>query len=256
MKKIYLLAAWLLASLSLAAPVQAAQDDVVFPSIDSAWVSKGVFPNVGSLSQVNMDMTPAQVRHLIGTPHFNEGFGLGNWNYIFNFRTSTGEVVTCQYQVQFTDRRTSGLFWNTSECESYARAKPNLESRTHPLTLGSDGLFVFGRSDLDALLPPGKQRLMEMASQVKDGFKRITAINIVGHTDRIGDEVSNQRLSVARAETIKQYLVAQGVQSQVVQASGMGERQPLVGCGDVVGDAMIRCLQPNRRIEIAVSGEQ
>lgn len=256
MKKIYLLAMSLLVSLSLATPLQAAQDEVIFPKINSAWVSKGTFPNVASLSQVNIDMTPAQVRNLIGTPHFNEGFILGSWNYIFHFRKSTGEVVTCQYQVRFTNRRTSGLFWNMPECDAYARVKPVLENRTYPLTIGSDGLFAFGRSDLESLLPPGRQRLMEMASQIKTGFNHLTAIKIVGHTDHIGDEASNQRLSVARAETVKQYLVAQGVETKVIKASGMGEHQPLVTCADVLGSAMIRCLQPNRRIEITVNGEQ
>ncbi|CAN7744752.1 MULTISPECIES: hypothetical protein [unclassified Variovorax] len=52
-------------------------------------------------------------------------------------------------------------------------------------------------------------------------------------------------------------LAQQGIDSKAIRAAGMGERQPVVQCpGTVKTAALVSCLQPNRRVEIEVAGEQ
>ena len=121
MKKNNLRALSLVAGLTMFASVQAAYIEVVSPNPAKAWVKSGVFVSANNLRQMGTGMTSKQVRALLGTPHFNEGFGLNQWNYIINFKSANGEAVSCQYQVQFNHGRTSGTFWNTPECADHVK---------------------------------------------------------------------------------------------------------------------------------------
>lgn len=79
----------------------------------------------------------------------------------------------------------------------------------------------------------------------------IVQLKIVGHTDRLGDDNYNMKLSEARAETIRQYLIAKNVPAERITAVGIGESTPLVECNQNKPDeTLIRCLEPNRRFEI------
>lgn len=105
------------------------------------------------------------------------------------------------------------------------------------------------------LKPEGKSRLDELAAQAK-GLK-LEVILAVGHTDRIGSDDYNQRLSERRAAAVKTYLVEKGIEANRVYTEGKGERQPVTGtsCDNVKGRAaLIDCLQPDRRVEVEVIG--
>lgn len=232
--------------------------DVEFPEMDRAWLESGTFVDVENLRRMGHGMTPNQIRELISYPHFSEGMGLSNWNYIFNFRTGKGEeYVVCQYQVQFNDGKSSKLYWKENVCEQFIAAKaPAPVNMTAPITLSADGLFAFGRSGFNDLQATGRQRLFELAGQLKSGFKTVRAVDIVGHTDRVGSDASNMRLSIARANTVKQYLVSQGIDGSVIRTSGMGESQPVVFCNGSATPAVVACLMPNRRIEVSVNGDK
>ena len=229
--------------------------DVEFPEMDRAWLESGTFVDVENLRRMGHGMTPNQVRELISYPHFSEGMALSNWNYIFNFRTGAGEeFVTCQYQVQFEDRKSSKMYWKDNQCEQFLGAKPT--NVTHPITLSADGLFAFGRSGFNDLQATGRQRLAELAGQLKTGFSTVRGVEIIGHTDRVGSDASNMQLSIARANTVKQYLVSQGIDGRVIRTSGMGEAQPVVFCAGAATPAVVACLMPNRRIEVSVNGDK
>jgi OOP family OmpA-OmpF porin len=79
----------------------------------------------------------------------------------------------------------------------------------------------------------------------------------IGHTDRIGSVKYNQKLSVKRAEAVKQYLVDKGIAANRIYAEGKGKSQPVTKAGDCKGkvtSALIACLQPDRRVDVEVTG--
>lgn len=71
-------------------------------------------------------------------------------------------------------------------------------------------------------------------------------ILVIGHTDRVGSDADNDRLSLMRAERVRASLVEQGIAAERIQASGRGEREPLVQTADGVDEPK------NRRVEINV----
>ena len=82
-------------------------------------------------------------------------------------------------------------------------------------------------------------------------------ILVVGHTDRIGGDAYNQKLSEKRAAAVKEYLVAKGIEANRVYTEGKGEKQPVTGdkCkGNGKSKALIDCLQPDRRADIEIIG--
>jgi outer membrane protein OmpA-like peptidoglycan-associated protein len=123
------------------------------------------------------------------------------------------------------------------------------------ITLSSDALFEFG----DARLSPSAQwRLSQLADRIKQEGARLQEVMLVGHTDRLrsdGHQERNQILSEQRAESIRQYLIAQGIAEDKIQAIGAGSSQPLVECATRQSKArQIACLTPNRRVEIILRG--
>jgi outer membrane protein OmpA-like peptidoglycan-associated protein len=74
-------------------------------------------------------------------------------------------------------------------------------------------------------------------------------IDVVGHTDSVGRDDYNQALSERRAESVRAYLVQQGMPPRAVGTSGVGESLPVAGNETAAG------RQQNRRVELIVSGE-
>jgi|GEM_PF-1042565 len=126
---------------------------------------------------------------------------------------------------------------------------------TETITLKADALFAFDRGDLAGMLDQGRAELDELAAKINASYTRIDSIELEGHTDRLGPEAYNQRLSQERADTVMHYLQSQGV-SVPMTAIGVGERNPVTtGCvGHVATKELIACLQPNRRVEVNISG--
>ena len=73
-----------------------------------------------------------------------------------------------------------------------------------------------------------------------------TLIEVVGHTDSIGTEAYNQRLSEQRAQSVARYLLSKGIMPQRIATQGMGERQPIADNGTAAG------RQANRRVELTL----
>ncbi len=122
---------------------------------------------------------------------------------------------------------------------------------TETITVGAEKLFGFDKAALKA---EGKAALDEAAAKIKAN-PEIKAVIVTGHTDRIGSDAYNQKLSDRRAKQVADYLVAQGVDSSLISASGKGESEPVVQCdGKKVNKKLISCLQPNRRVEIRAEG--
>ena len=109
------------------------------------------------------------------------------------------------------------------------------------LTLG-DTLFATGKSELKSGATANLDRLSAFMSE----YPKRTAL-IEGFTDSMGSEDSNQDLSQRRAESVKRYLVGQGVESARLSTSGRGENSPVADNGSAAG------RQQNRRVEVVIS---
>lgn len=233
-----------------------------FPDPQSASPKTGTFVNVDNLRNVGPGLNKDQMFDLLGPPHFNEWFVGGHvWNYLFDFRRGN-EVVTCQYQVQYDQHmKVSHTYWRDPACEDFVRAKaaaPVAAAEAPVATieqfdLQSDALFAFGKSNLDSMLPAGRAQLDEAIARIKS-HKEVTRILVVGHTDRIGSDKINQPLSRARAQTVRGYLISHGLSGSVIQAEGVGSNEPVTHCPAGESREVIACLQPDRRVTIAVSG--
>ena len=120
------------------------------------------------------------------------------------------------------------------------------------ITVAADALFDFNKA---TLRPAGKAKLDELVS--KAAAIKLEVILVVGHTDRIGSDSYNQKLSEKRAAAVKEYLVAKGIEANRVYTEGKGEKQPVTGdkCkGNAPTKALIECLQPDRRADIEIIG--
>jgi len=124
------------------------------------------------------------------------------------------------------------------------------------LTLRSDVLFQFGKSSYNDLTPEGHAQLRRAVQDIQGKQDRITGIEVVGYADPIGKSRANQMLSQRRAETVRQVLLEQGIQSQLVQATGRGSSDPVARCGTQRNAANIACNAPNRRVELVIQGRQ
>lgn len=125
---------------------------------------------------------------------------------------------------------------------------------TKKVSFSGDALFAFDKSDLK---PAGVAMLDTLVGQLKG--TRYDSIVVTGHTDRIGSSQYNQKLSERRANTVKDYLVAQSVTASRIDARGMGETQPETKPGECKGAKnakVIACLQPDRRVDVEVTGSQ
>src|SRR4029077_15925634 len=100
--------------------------------------------------------------------------------------------------------------------------------------------------DKATIKPAGKAKLDELAAKVKD--VNLEGVIAIGHTDSIGSDAYNQKLSVRRAESVKAYLVSKGIEPNRVYTEGKGEKQPVASNKTAEGRAK------NRRTEIEVIG--
>lgn len=111
------------------------------------------------------------------------------------------------------------------------------------VTFAADAFFDFDKS---VLKPDGKAKLDDLASKLQG--MNLEVIIAVGHTDSVGTDAYNQKLSVRRSEAVKAYLVSKGIEANRVYTEGKGEKQPVADNKSAAGRAK------NRRVEIEVVG--
>jgi OOP family OmpA-OmpF porin len=111
------------------------------------------------------------------------------------------------------------------------------------VSYSADAFFDFDKA---VLKPAGKASLDDLVSKLKD--INLEVIIAVGHTDSVGTDEYNQKLSVRRAEAVKAYLQSKGVEANRVYTEGKGEKQPVADNKTAAGRAK------NRRVEIEVVG--
>ena len=111
------------------------------------------------------------------------------------------------------------------------------------VTYAADTFFDFNKSALKA---DGKAKLDDLVGKVK--AINLEVIIAVGHTDSVGADAYNQKLSVKRADAVKAYLVTKGIEKNRVYTEGKGEKQPVADNKTDAGRSK------NRRVEIEVVG--
>lgn len=118
----------------------------------------------------------------------------------------------------------------------------------------ANALFEFGKNTLK---PTGERALDKFAAELQGA--KFELITVTGHTDRIGSNSANMRLSLRRADAVKAYLVVStGIPADKIHASGAGESNPLTEPEECIGkkvtSKLVDCLAPDRRVEIEVTG--
>jgi OOP family OmpA-OmpF porin len=133
----------------------------------------------------------------------------------------------------------------------FGGAAPVKTTKTYEL--GADALFAFNKSTLK---PEGVTTMNNLARDLSQ--VSYDAVRVAGHTDPIGSDAFNQALSERRAATVQNQLISDGVSSDRISSVGYGETQLKVTEAECAGakgrEALIACLQPNRRVEVTVEG--
>ena len=111
------------------------------------------------------------------------------------------------------------------------------------ITYAADAFFDFDKS---VIKPEGKAKLDDLIGKIQ-GIN-LEVIIAVGHTDSVGSDTYNQKLSIRRSEAVKAYLVSKGIEKNRVYTEGKGEKQPVADNKTAEGRAK------NRRVEIEVVG--
>lgn len=225
----------------------------VFPDMAKA-SHDGSYVNRENLGKIEAGMNKRQIQELIGHPQFAEGmFGVREWDYVLKFRQGAGQPdKVCQYKVLFdTSMLARSFFYQPADCQRPEEpAQVAAKTVVRELSLAADASFGFGSAKLR---PEGQAKLDRIASEAT--ASQITAIDIVGHTDRIGSAHANQKLSLERALAVRDYLVRQGMPVARVNVDGLGDAQPLVECQGPVSAKVIECLAPNRRTTITIHSQ-
>lgn len=121
--------------------------------------------------------------------------------------------------------------------------KPAPVAAASKVTYAADAFFDFNKS---VLKPEGKAKLDDLVAKIK--AINLEVIIAVGHTDSVGTDAYNQKLSVRRADAVKAYLVSKGIEKNRVYTEGKGKTQPVADNKTSSGRAK------NRRVEIEVVG--
>ncbi len=120
------------------------------------------------------------------------------------------------------------------------------------ITLDSKVLFDFDKA---VLKPEGKAAIDSQVVGKLASVQKLEVVLVTGHADRLGSDAYNQKLSMRRADAVRDYLVSKGVDKAKIETLGMGEKQPVVQCDQKNRKELIACLQPNRRVDVEVKGE-
>lgn len=269
MKKSFtlLLCATTLLLAQCAAPRQAPDArGVSFPLRDASYLQEGIIVAPETVRRIAPGATPEQVRQLLGNPHFSEGlFTAQDWNYILDLPTTQHrDAAGCQFQVQFdAQRKVKATYWQTEACAAAAAPPPATIADASNVPTGSntrtenitedDLRFAFGRSGLDDLEAPARERLQALAARLGSEASSVQQIAVYGYADRIGSAESNYGLSLARARTVADVFVRQGIDPQRIEIVGKGRFETKADCGQGRENAaLIDCLAPDRRVAVTV----
>lgn len=128
---------------------------------------------------------------------------------------------------------------------------PAAPPKPRTVSMSANDLFDFNAA---VLKPKGKAHLDQAVVQPAKSMRTLNVVKVGGHTDRLGSPPYNKALSEKRAESVKAYLVSQGLDGAKIQTNGHGATQPVATCSQKDRKALIACLAPNRRVDVEIEG--
>jgi OOP family OmpA-OmpF porin len=131
----------------------------------------------------------------------------------------------------------------SSSAASSPAAAPAPAAVSSKVTYAADAFFDFNKS---VIKPEAKAKLDDLVDKIK--AVNLEVIIAVGHTDAVGSDAYNQKLSMRRSNAVKAYLINKGVDKTRIYTEGKGEKQPVADNGTKEGRSK------NRRVEIEVVG--
>ncbi len=141
-----------------------------------------------------------------------------------------------------------------SGCHAAPPPPPPPPPQVVKVTLAAKALFDFDKA---VLKPEGMKAIDSEIVAKLTGVQKLELVLVTGHTDPIGSQEYNQKLSERRADAVRNYLVSKGIAKDRIETLGMGKTQPIPGlvCNQTNLKAKIECYQPDRRVEVEVKGE-
>lgn len=136
-----------------------------------------------------------------------------------------------------------GLSSSSAPAAASPAPAPTPAAVSSKVTYAADTFFDFNKS---VLKPAAKAKLDDLVDKIKS--INLEVIIAVGHTDSVGSDDYNQKLSMRRSNAVKAYLISKGVDKTRIYTEGKGEKQPVADNGTKEGRAK------NRRVEIEVVG--
>jgi OOP family OmpA-OmpF porin len=141
----------------------------------------------------------------------------------------------------------------TEDCRFYDYLP---DERHKNYTLSSDVLFAFGKSSRDDISAAGQRAVRNWLKELQRDNAQVSHIEVIGHTDPIGNEPENQLLGLKRADAVRALLIDNGLAESVIAASSAGNREPVVHtCYGSLAE-QISCYAPNRRVVLRVETSQ
>ncbi|QTD31474.1 OmpA family protein [Pseudomonas fluorescens] len=119
-------------------------------------------------------------------------------------------------------------------------------------SLSSDVLFAYGGGAIEDMSAGGRSAIRQWLKTLQKDDAQIRHIEVIGHTDPLGDEAENQLLGLRRADSVRNMLIENGLPESIISASSAGNREPLVhSCYGSLAQ-QISCYAPNRRVVLRV----
>lgn len=157
------------------------------------------------------------------------------------------DITNCSKAMNVGDLAASGAMAGFVKDALLQPAPQKKPIQYEKISFSATALFDFDKA---VLKPAGKAELQKLGQYIMGQGVQVVDINVIGHTDSIGTEEYNQKLSERRAMAVKDFLVSEGVKGSIIDVSGEGEGSPVADNGTNEGRAL------NRRVEVHVGAEQ
>lgn len=196
-----------------------------------------------NVSRVNLQSTQQQYLRV------SDQAGIQPMVQLVSPTQADNELAQTRQQIHTLSRAT-----NVVSCE-IAAPVPVTPVAPQVISLASDALFPFGKSGLSDMLQQGRTALDSVVNRVKTEYTSVDSIKVIGHSDPIGRPVDKQIISSQRAQTVRDYISRNGLQSARILSEGRADNElALNGCGNRPTPSSIECNAPNRRVAIEISG--
>ena len=214
---------------------------------EDLWAQLAGLKNHAQFACAAKSVACAEVR-LVRAGHANQQTG---------WRQASPHIVLAEYAIKTAQAEIAACAPPPAAAVPVAQVAP--QPVPEKIDLPAAALFKFDHSDLAHVLPAEKRKLDELVLRLKS-WKKIETLSIKGYADRLGSNAYNDKLSLARAQTIAAYFAKQGIVADKVNVSGMDHTAKdaattLTQCpAKLPARKLIQCLQPDRRIALEVTG--